>query len=55
MTSYLLINEIVEDEERDIYFYGLHQGLLIIINIMTVFIFGIMIKQMIIVEFWRLY
>ncbi|MGN9165753.1 accessory gene regulator ArgB-like protein [Tissierellaceae bacterium HCP3S3_D8] len=44
MTSYFVINGIIEDEERDIYSYGLHQGLLIIINIMTAMLIGFIFK-----------
>ncbi|WP_075727415.1 accessory gene regulator ArgB-like protein [Tissierella creatinophila] len=45
MTSYLVINGIIEDEEREIYSYGLHQGLLIIINIMTTLFIGFLFKE----------
>lgn len=45
MTSYLIVNGIIEDEEKEIYSYGLHQGLLIIINIATTLFIGFLFKQ----------
>lgn len=45
ITSYFVINGIIADEEREIYSYGLHQGLLIIINIMTTLFIGFLFKE----------
>lgn len=45
MTSYFVINGIIEDEEREIYSYGLHQALLIIINIGTALLIGFLFRR----------
>lgn len=43
LTDYLVINEIIRYEEREIYSYGLHQGFLIIINIITTMLVGFLL------------
>ncbi|MGO1468494.1 MAG: accessory gene regulator ArgB-like protein [Tissierella sp.] len=45
MTSYFVINGIIEDGEREIYSYGLHQALLIIINIGTAVLIGFLFQR----------
>lgn len=44
MTSYFVVNGIIEDEERAIYSYGLRQAFLIIINIATSILIGFALK-----------
>ena len=42
LTDYFVINEIIKDEDRDIYYYGLRQGFLILINSMTIIVIGLL-------------
>lgn len=42
ITSNLVANGIVEHEEQDIYTYGIHQGIFMIINVLTVIIIGLL-------------
>ncbi|WMM26571.1 accessory gene regulator B family protein [Tissierella sp. MB52-C2] len=44
VTSYFIANGVIEDEDRQIYAYGLHQGLLILLNITTTILIGFMFR-----------
>ena len=39
-TAKLVVNKIVESEDKDLYVYGMRQGLLIIVNIVTTIVIG---------------
>ncbi|MSU01477.1 accessory gene regulator ArgB-like protein [Tissierella pigra] len=44
ITNYFVVNELIKDEDKEIYAYGLHQGLLILINIITTILIGFIFK-----------
>lgn len=44
ITNYFIINELIKDEDRQIYAYGLHQGLLILLNIATTILIGFIFR-----------
>lgn len=45
LTKFLIVNEIIEDVDEDIYRYGLRQGILIIINVMTTVLIGLFLRS----------
>lgn len=44
ITNYFVVNELIKDEDKEIYAYGLHQGLLILLNIATTILIGFMFR-----------
>lgn len=46
IVNYFIINGIIEEKEKEIYAYGLHQGLLIILNVATTIIIGILFNML---------
>lgn len=46
-TSYLVANDIIKEQEKEIYSYGLYQGLLIVINILTTIAIGFLFAMVV--------
>ena len=44
IANYFIINDLIEDEDKEIYTYGLHQGLLILLNIITTILIGFIFR-----------
>lgn len=47
VTNYFIINGIIKEEDKEIYSYGLHQGLLIVINILTTIAIGFLFAMVV--------
>ena len=45
LTNHFVVNEVIRDEDREIYYYGLYQGFLIIVNIITAIIIGVIFRM----------
>lgn len=45
LTNQFVVNGIIRDEDREIYYYGLYQGILIIANVVTTIILGFLFKM----------
>lgn len=45
ITDRLIVNEAIRAEERELYEYGLQQGLLIIVNMLTTIVIGFLFKM----------
>ena len=44
ITKYFIVNDLIKDEDKEVYVYGLHQGLLILLNIITTIVIGLIFK-----------